>query len=58
MEDYVNELIDLLKQAEPVARKLKDESVSRSVGEIDAYFTHSNIEKVIGHLNYLKILLS
>lgn len=57
MEDYINELIDLLKQAEPVARKLKEESVSRHVTEIDAYFTYSNIEKAIGHLNCLKVLI-
>lgn len=57
MEEYINELLDLLKQAEPVARKLKDESISRPVGEIDAYFTYSNIEKAIGHLNCLKVLI-
>lgn len=58
MEDKITELIDLLKQAEPVARKLKDDCATRPVGEQDAYFTYSNIEKAIGHLNCLKVLCS
>lgn len=57
MEDKITELIYLLRQAKTEAEDLKANIDPRSVGEIDAYFVCSDIEKAISHLNMLKVLI-
>lgn len=57
MEEEILALAHLLRRAKSKAEELKANIEPRSVGEIDAYFICSDIEKAISHLNMLKVLI-